>query len=263
MLLDPETWTLAQRADRLLAGLGDDLRASCSPETHEAALELTTAPHATAAGAIAELGRLRERLARDAQAIGLATAAAGMHPGEMAEDPRVSPAGRYQLVQQTMRGVAPREPTLALHVHIGVADAESAIRLLNRLRAHLPLLLALSASSPLCRGQATGWPPTARSSFRPSRAPVCRGASRATPTGRAPSTCSCAPGQSPSRPSCGGTCAHSRGSARSRCASWTRNRGWASRGRGRRGPASAAPGRRVADLRRWTRPTRAATPSGS
>jgi YbdK family carboxylate-amine ligase len=156
MLLDPETWTLAQRADRLLAGLGDDLLASCSAETHEAALELTTAPHATAAGAIAELGRLRERLARDAQAIGLATAAAGMHPGEMAEDPRVSPAGRYQLVQQTMRGIARREPTFALHVHIGVADAESAIRLLNRLRAHLPLLLALSASSPLWRGQATG-----------------------------------------------------------------------------------------------------------
>jgi glutamate---cysteine ligase / carboxylate-amine ligase len=41
-------------------------------------------------------------------------------------------------------------------VHIGVADPESAIRLLNRLRAHLPLLLALSASSPLWRGRATG-----------------------------------------------------------------------------------------------------------
>jgi glutamate---cysteine ligase / carboxylate-amine ligase len=98
MLLDPETWTLAQRADRLLAGLGDDLVASCSAETHEAALELTTAPHATVAGAIAELGRLRERLARHARDLGLATAAAGMHPAPMAEDPRVSPARRYQLV---------------------------------------------------------------------------------------------------------------------------------------------------------------------
>ena len=55
-----------------------------------------------------------------------------------------------------MRGIARREPTFALHVHIGVADADSAIRLLNRLRAHLPLLLALSASSPLWRGRATG-----------------------------------------------------------------------------------------------------------
>ena len=105
---------------------------------------------------MAELGRLRARLARDARAIGLAVAAAGMHPGEMAEDPRVSPARRYQVVQRTMRGIARREPTFALHVHIGVADPESAIRLLNRLRAHLPLLLALSASSPLWRGQATG-----------------------------------------------------------------------------------------------------------
>ena len=32
----------------------------------------------------------------------------------------------------------------------------SAIRLVNRLRAHLPLLLALSASSPLLRGRSTG-----------------------------------------------------------------------------------------------------------
>jgi glutamate---cysteine ligase / carboxylate-amine ligase len=156
MLVDPDTWALAQRADRLLAVLGEDVVDSCSAETHEAALELTTGPHATVGGAVAELGRLRARLARDARAIGLAVAAAGMHPGEMTEDPVVSPAGRYQMVQDTMRGIARREPTFALHVHIGVADPESAIRLLNRLRAHLPLLLALSASSPLWRGRATG-----------------------------------------------------------------------------------------------------------
>src|SRR3954453_435638 len=47
MLLDPETWTLAQRADRLLAVLGADLEGSCSAETHEAALELSTGAHAT------------------------------------------------------------------------------------------------------------------------------------------------------------------------------------------------------------------------
>ncbi len=156
MLLDPDTWELAQRADELLGVLGDDLVASCSGETHQAALELATSPCATVGEAMAELGRLRARLARDARAIGLATAAAGMHPGTMADDSQVSPAARYQLVHKTMRGIARREPTFALHVHIGVAEPESAIRLLNRLRAHLPLLLALSASSPLWRGEATG-----------------------------------------------------------------------------------------------------------
>lgn len=156
MLLDPETGTLAQRADEVLAVLSGDLAGHCSAETHEAALELSTSPHVTVGGAIAELGRLRARLVRHAQTLGLATAAAGMHPGKMAEDPQVSPAGRYQLVHRTMRGIARREPTFALHVHVGVPDPESAIRLLNRLRTHLPLLLALSASSPLWQGRATG-----------------------------------------------------------------------------------------------------------
>jgi carboxylate-amine ligase len=41
-------------------------------------------------------------------------------------------------------------------VHVGVPDAARAIRLVNRLRAHLPMLLALSASSPFLRGQSTG-----------------------------------------------------------------------------------------------------------
>jgi carboxylate-amine ligase len=156
MLLGPGTWRLAQRADEVLAVLSDDLAGRCSAETHEAALELATGAHATVGDAIAELGRLRARLGRDARSIGLAIAAAGMHPGKMAEDPQVSSAGRYQLVHRTMRGIARREPTFALHVHIGVADPESAIRLLNRLRAHLPLLLALSATSPLWQGRATG-----------------------------------------------------------------------------------------------------------
>jgi glutamate---cysteine ligase / carboxylate-amine ligase len=156
MLLDPDSWMLAQRADEVLALLGDELAGDCSAETHEGALELNTRPHATVGGAIAELGRLRTQLARHARDLGLGTAVAGMHPAPMAENPRVSPARRYQLVHRTMRGIARREPTFALHVHIGVADAENAIRLLNRLRAHLPLLLALSASSPLWRGQATG-----------------------------------------------------------------------------------------------------------
>jgi glutamate---cysteine ligase / carboxylate-amine ligase len=156
MLLDPHTWALAPDADRLLSSLSADLVGHCSAETHAEAVELTTTPHATVGEAVAELGQLRARLARDARALGLAVASAGMHPGEIAEGTQVSPRGRYELIHRTMRGLARREPTFALHVHIGVTDPDSAIRLLNRLRAHLPLLLALSASSPLWRGRATG-----------------------------------------------------------------------------------------------------------
>jgi carboxylate-amine ligase len=156
MLLDPETWALAPRAGLLLASLSEDLVGHCWAETHAGAVELTTAPHATVGEAVDELDHLRARLKEDARALGLAVAVAGVHPGDATDDVEVSPGGRYELIHETMRGLARREPTFALHVHIGVADAESAIRLLNRLRAHLPMLLALSASSPLWRGRATG-----------------------------------------------------------------------------------------------------------
>jgi carboxylate-amine ligase len=41
-------------------------------------------------------------------------------------------------------------------VHVGVGDPEAAIVLYNRLRAHLPLLLALSVNSPFWQGRDTG-----------------------------------------------------------------------------------------------------------
>src|SRR5206468_3677009 len=53
-----------------------------------------------------------------------------------------------------------REPTYALHVHVGVPDPELALQVLNRMRVHLPLLLALSANSPFLRGRETGFAST-------------------------------------------------------------------------------------------------------
>jgi glutamate---cysteine ligase / carboxylate-amine ligase len=156
MLLDPRGWGLTQRADEVLAHARAELAGRCAAETHEAALELRTAPHPTVREAIAELRDLRALLVQDLGRLGMAAASCGMHPGPTSEPTSVSPSSRYQVIHRTMRGLARREPTFALHVHVGVPDAHSAIRLLNRLRAHVPLLLGLSASSPFLRGRPTG-----------------------------------------------------------------------------------------------------------
>ena len=68
----------------------------------------------------------------------------------------MSSGERYQEVYGSMRELARREPTFALHVHVGVPDPEQGVRLVNRLRAHLPLLLALSVNSPFWQGRDTG-----------------------------------------------------------------------------------------------------------
>jgi carboxylate-amine ligase len=165
MLLDPEDWSLAQRSDDVLPQLPPGLAKHVSAETHQAAIELATDPHNTVRDAIAQLRDLRIWLAEELDDLGLAVAAAGTHPSALWTETLVSPASRYQVIQRTMADLARREPTFALHVHVGVPDAQRAIRLLNQLRAHLPMFLALSANSPFWQGRATGLASTRTSVF--------------------------------------------------------------------------------------------------
>jgi carboxylate-amine ligase len=157
MLLDPACWSLAQHSDRVLERLSPSLSSHASAETHEAAIELATAPHAMAMDAAREAADLRTRLATDLEPIGLRAAAAGTHPFAIWTDTKVSSGARYQLVYKSMRELARREPTFALHVHVGVPDPETALELLNRMRTHVPLLLALSANSPFWQGRDSGF----------------------------------------------------------------------------------------------------------
>jgi glutamate---cysteine ligase / carboxylate-amine ligase len=83
----------------------------------------------------------------------------------VASDTVVSSDPRYREIGASMRVLARREPTLATHVHIGIASPRAAVRLLNRLRVQLPLLLALSANSPFWQGSATGFASTRTTVF--------------------------------------------------------------------------------------------------
>jgi glutamate---cysteine ligase / carboxylate-amine ligase len=165
MLLDPRDWSLAFRSDQVIAGLKPDVRDRVTPETHAAVMEVTTGVHRGVADAIAELGALRRSLARSLAAHGLRAAVAGMHPTAVWPETVPSSAPRYRHIGDAMRVLARREPTLATHVHIGVATPRAAVRLLNRLRAHLPLLLAVSANSPFWQGRSTGFASTRTTLF--------------------------------------------------------------------------------------------------
>ncbi len=161
MLLDPQKgWALAQRIEDVLEMLPPALAGYVSAETHQAAIELRTDPHESVGTVIAQLGRLRGELVAVLGRMGLAAAAAGTHPLALWSETEVTAANRYQLIRHTMRDLTTREPTFALHVHIAVPDPERAIDLYNRLRAHLPLLLALSGNSPFWRGRDAGFAST-------------------------------------------------------------------------------------------------------
>jgi carboxylate-amine ligase len=157
MLLEPAGWSLAQSSDAVLAGLSDELSLHTFPETHAAVLELATGIHPDVDGAVAELTSLRRRLSSELDPMGLGVAAAGTHPVTVRDETEVSGAVRYRALNDSMRVLVRREPTMALHVHVGVPDPEDAVRLLNGLRRNIPVLLALSANSPFWRGRDCGF----------------------------------------------------------------------------------------------------------
>ena len=158
MLLDPRTWSVANRIDEALAALPPSLARHASAETHACVIELRTDPHSTVREAAAELSQLRAALDDALQeTLGLRAAVAGTHPLVTSEQVAVSSSSRYRQVSSSMRALTHREPTMAQHVHVAVPDAETAVRILDGLRSDLPLLLALSGNSPYWRGEDSGF----------------------------------------------------------------------------------------------------------
>jgi glutamate---cysteine ligase / carboxylate-amine ligase len=156
MLLSPSTWLPVSRCEDVLAALPDAIADRARAETHGSALELATNPHTLVSGAAAELAGLRSMLAGTLEDLGVRAAVAGTHPGARWEHTEVSPGARYQYVHASMRELARREPTFGLHVHVAVPGPEQAVRALNAIRSHLPLLLALSGNSPFWQGRDSG-----------------------------------------------------------------------------------------------------------
>jgi carboxylate-amine ligase len=157
MLLDPAAdWGLATRASEVLNSAHPELSSRLAGETQEAVVELATDPHPGPIQAGVQARELRTALADQLEGMELRAAAAGTHPSTVWTEIQIAEGDRHQQVYESMRELARREPTFGLHVHIGVSDPERAMMLFNRLRVHLPLLLALSANSPFWQGRDTG-----------------------------------------------------------------------------------------------------------
>jgi glutamate---cysteine ligase / carboxylate-amine ligase len=165
MLLEAEDLSFAQRSDELIGLLSPMVSEHATRETHAGVLELRTGAHSGVAGAVAELWALRRQLGLEVEPQGVKTACAGMHPLGTARETRISGAARYQMIAEEMRCLALREPTMALHVHVAVADPDDATRVLRRMRECVPLLVALSANSPFSEGRDTGFASTRTVTF--------------------------------------------------------------------------------------------------
>jgi glutamate---cysteine ligase / carboxylate-amine ligase len=134
------------------AALGDRVQR----EIIESMIEIVTGVHRLVANAAAELRELRTRLGDIAARHGLAILAAGTHPFADWRDQNRTPKARYDRVAESLQSLSSRIHVCGMHVHLGLADPETRIDLMNRIQSLLPVLLAASTSSPFWRSQPTG-----------------------------------------------------------------------------------------------------------
>ena len=159
-LVDARTGNLVSASNELLAELGaphpEGEHPKAKHELFQSTVEIITGVCETPAQARADLQATLDELVEVARPRGIKVISAGTHPFGIARDQDVSPSPRYHELIESMQWPARRLLICGMHVHVGVSSGERAISIINELRRHLPLFLALSASSPYFEGEDSG-----------------------------------------------------------------------------------------------------------
>jgi YbdK family carboxylate-amine ligase len=150
--VDAVTLDAAEGFSRVV-GEGDE---RIKAEVFESLVELATPVVADAAAALVEVARMRAEIAERAAAHGLRVYAAGAHPLASGEDQEIVPLPRYEQMASALGDVLRRQLVCGLHVHVSLPDPDVALRAFESVVPWVPVLLALSANSPLADGGDTG-----------------------------------------------------------------------------------------------------------
>ena len=149
-LVDPVTGTQANSSGAVLERIGE-VAGQVERELHACQVELITEVHGSAGDAVRQLAQLR----RAVVGTGAGILGAGTHPTAAEGDAEITDKERYERIHFLL-GDAAITPVGGLHIHVGMPDPETAVRVFNGLRRDLPLLQALGANSPFRHGRDSG-----------------------------------------------------------------------------------------------------------
>ncbi|MGB0096808.1 MAG: YbdK family carboxylate-amine ligase [Solirubrobacteraceae bacterium] len=157
-LLDPVDLGLSSRFDELRDAASADpvLAQSIAGELISSEIEIRSGKGQDLTAAITAQRDRRRRLFALAGERGIALGATGTHPWSDYRDQHIIATEHYRRVEEGLKYVAWRNNTFSLHVHVGIGGADRAVRVCDRLRPVLPLLLAVSANSPFLDGRDSG-----------------------------------------------------------------------------------------------------------
>jgi len=150
LLLVDERHRLVAESEAVLERLGAEAGDRVSTEIFAEQIELKTGVCHNPDDVLAELREMRRTIA----SAGFNLLGAGVYPAESGE-PRLVAKPRYEVVRKDF-GSLLATPPCGLHVHVGIPDPDTAVRLANAFRLYLPALQALSANSPFRDGTDSG-----------------------------------------------------------------------------------------------------------
>ncbi len=157
-LLDARDLGLTARFDDLKHASAADpvLAESIAGELISSEIEIRSGRGEDLAAAVTAQRDRRRRLFALAEEQHVALGASGTHPWSDYREQHIIETEHYRRVEEGLKYVAWRNNAFSLHVHVGVRGADRAVLVCDRLRPVLPLLLAVSASSPFLDGRDSG-----------------------------------------------------------------------------------------------------------
>ena len=158
-LVDPESRDLLTDPD---VGIFETCERTCGP--HKVVREFLRSQIEINTRVCGSVSELREALRETRQIVieaagqyGAVPMAASTHPFASWQTQAITPKERYKRFAVTFQEGVRQFVTSGMHVHAGFGDADTRIRVMTALRRYLPLLHALSTSSPFNAGHETGF----------------------------------------------------------------------------------------------------------
>ncbi|UBM59264.1 carboxylate-amine ligase [Marinilongibacter aquaticus] len=155
--IDPETRELKSHMSQIVHNGQVFLQERIKQEMHQAVVEMGTGICQNISEAREEVEFLRNKLITLATEKDLKIAASGTHPFSDWVDQLITEDQHYSEIVNEMRDVARGNLIFGLHVHVGIADRQEAIKIMNEARYFLPHIHALSTNSPFWCGRNTGF----------------------------------------------------------------------------------------------------------
>ena len=156
LLLHADRPEPAPVVDDVMDRVSPALRESVQYEYLRTQIEVASPPVTDLAALWRSMSVLREGVADAAAASGARLMAVGACPVTGPDSPVVD-APRYHRMAERFGALSPGHGLNGMHVHVGVADPELAVQVLNHIRPWLPVLHAATANSPFYQGVDTGY----------------------------------------------------------------------------------------------------------